>query len=302
MSLERSKTEILIVDDDPGMRDLLSSNLRERGYSITTAGSAGEAVAQARAFPYAVIICDFKMPILDGINCLDLIKTFRPETEFIMMSGEGSIHAAVESVKKGAVDFLQKPIEMKTLLRLLEKSTARARLRSVFERATPNEKGSLMLNALDDLILCFEANAGGVWKVQADTLAFEGAVGYDQSGPAREMLDLVVQVAAAAKTLAPRNGSLNQIQRDRLSDTQWGALTTQIRSHLAVPLFFENRFFGVLGLSRLAAESAFLPQEVQAVRDMADRLAARVAYSEVCSELERKTNELREARENKKAA
>lgn len=295
-------TEILIVDDDPGMLDLLSSNLRARGYRVTTAGSAGEAVAKARETAYGIVICDLKMPMIDGLACLDLVKTFRPETEFIMVSGEGTIRSAVEAVKKGAVDFLQKPVEMGVLFKLVERTAARIRLKTVtLPRAAAGHE-VLMRESLSDVVSGFEADAGGFWRAGDDTLSFEGSVGYGDGGPSREMLDLIIQVAAAAKEFSPRSCSLNKLQRDRLSDAQRGALNTQIRSHLAVPLFFENRFFGVLGLSRLGSEKAFSAQEIQAVRDMADKLAARIAYSAVRLELEKKTDELKSLKENRKAA
>jgi two-component system, NtrC family, nitrogen regulation response regulator NtrX len=134
---------ILVVDDDLQMRDFLTQHLTSRGYCINTAGSGGEALEMARDENFDLMICDLKMPLMDGIACMEAVTKIDPTLHVIFLSGEATLEKAVSAMKKGACDFLQKPPRMEDLLLCIDRAL---RLKQVFthfmHRLGPSDKAA----------------------------------------------------------------------------------------------------------------------------------------------------------------
>jgi two-component system nitrogen regulation response regulator NtrX len=109
-------SNILIVDDEKAIRKTLSEILSYEGYRIDEAGDGEEGIRKFRDKEYDVILCDIKMPKMDGIEFLDKAKELNPDIPIIMISGHGTIETAVEAVKKGAYDYISKPPDLNRLL------------------------------------------------------------------------------------------------------------------------------------------------------------------------------------------
>ncbi|HXB28422.1 MAG TPA: sigma-54 dependent transcriptional regulator [Puia sp.] len=109
-------SNILIVDDEKAIRKTLSEILSFEGYRIDEAGDGEEGFRKFRDKEYDVILCDIKMPKMDGIEFLDKAKELNPDIPIIMISGHGTIETAVEAVKKGAYDYISKPPDLNRLL------------------------------------------------------------------------------------------------------------------------------------------------------------------------------------------
>jgi two-component system, NtrC family, nitrogen regulation response regulator NtrX len=109
-------SNILIVDDEKAIRKTLSEILSYEGYRIDEAGDGEEGIRKFREKEYDVILCDIKMPKMDGIEFLDKAKELNPDIPIIMISGHGTIETAVEAVKKGAYDYISKPPDLNRLL------------------------------------------------------------------------------------------------------------------------------------------------------------------------------------------
>lgn len=108
--------KILIVDDDKSIRKTLRDILEFEKYDIDEANDGLECVVKIKQNNYDVVIMDVKMPRMDGMEAIDKIQAINPELPVIMISGHGNIDTAVESVKKGAFDFIQKPPDLNRLL------------------------------------------------------------------------------------------------------------------------------------------------------------------------------------------
>lgn len=108
--------KILIVDDDKSIRKTLRDILEFEKYDIDEAADGLECVVKIKQNNYDVIIMDVKMPRMDGMEAIDKIQAIHPELPVIMISGHGNIDTAVEAVKKGAFDFIQKPPDLNRLL------------------------------------------------------------------------------------------------------------------------------------------------------------------------------------------
>ena len=107
---------ILIIDDEKSIRKTLSEILSYEGYKIDEAGDGEEGLKKFSDKSYDVVLCDIKMPKLDGIEFLDRSKEINPDVPVIMISGHGNVDTAVEAVKKGAFDYISKPPDLNRLL------------------------------------------------------------------------------------------------------------------------------------------------------------------------------------------
>ncbi|MFI5193702.1 MAG: sigma-54-dependent transcriptional regulator [Chitinophagales bacterium] len=109
-------SNILIIDDEKAIRKTLSEILSYEGYKIDESGDGEEGFRKFREKEYDVILCDIKMPRMDGIEFLEKAKESNPDIPIIMISGHGTIETAVEAVKKGAYDYISKPPDLNRLL------------------------------------------------------------------------------------------------------------------------------------------------------------------------------------------
>jgi len=107
---------VLVVDDETGIREAIRMTLEYEGYRIDEARSGQEGIDKATKVAYDAILLDIKMPVLDGIEVLENLKQQKVPTPVIMVSGHGDIQTAVECTKRGAFDFLEKPLNRDKLL------------------------------------------------------------------------------------------------------------------------------------------------------------------------------------------
>ncbi len=108
--------DILIIDDEKAIRKTLTEILSFEGYKIDEASDGEDGLKRFREKSYDVVLCDIKMPKLDGIEFLQKAGEINPDVPIIMISGHGNIETAVEAVKKGAYDYISKPPDLNRLL------------------------------------------------------------------------------------------------------------------------------------------------------------------------------------------
>ena len=108
--------KILIVDDEASIRRSLRDILEFEKYEVDDAKDGVECLAKVKQATYDVVLCDIKMPVLDGIEVLERIQAIQPDLPIILISGHADLDTAVEVVRKGAFDFISKPPDMNRLL------------------------------------------------------------------------------------------------------------------------------------------------------------------------------------------
>ncbi len=108
--------KILLIDDEKSIRKSLREILEFEKYKVEEAEDGSQGLAMASAENFDLILCDIKMPKLDGMELLNKLNEQNIDSPIVMMSGHGNIETAVEAVKKGAYDFLAKPIDLNRLL------------------------------------------------------------------------------------------------------------------------------------------------------------------------------------------
>lgn len=137
--------KLLIIDDERSIRNSLKEILSDEGYDVDVAedGSAGCEMAEKEK--YNVIFCDIKMPGMDGVEVLDKLHNDGVDSAIIMISGHGDIDTAVECIKKGAFDFIQKPLDLNRILITIKNATEKVTLVSETRRLTKKVYGQQMI-------------------------------------------------------------------------------------------------------------------------------------------------------------
>lgn len=117
-----ARNKILAIDDELDTLEILQIRLQNSGYEVITAMMAGEGLELAASERPDLILTDLRLPDMDGLELVGKIKEILPETEVIVISGYGAVEVAVEATKKGAFYFVQKPVDYKILVPLIERA------------------------------------------------------------------------------------------------------------------------------------------------------------------------------------
>ena len=120
--------KILIIDDERSIRNSLKEILADEGYDVEVAENGQQGCEMVEKERYSVIFCDIKMPGMDGMEVLDRLVQMGIDAAVIMISGHGDIDTAVECIKKGAFDFIQKPLDLNRILITIKNATEKVSL------------------------------------------------------------------------------------------------------------------------------------------------------------------------------
>jgi DNA-binding NtrC family response regulator len=132
MTNETRKIKLLMVDDEIGFLNTLSKRLAKRDFDITTVTEGKPAIKIAKKGLFDLAILDMKMPGMDGLELLKILKKKHKYLEVIILTGYGGVDTAVEAMKLGAYSYLEKPVDIEKLLKALG-DAYKARLEKKFE-------------------------------------------------------------------------------------------------------------------------------------------------------------------------
>jgi DNA-binding NtrC family response regulator len=120
--------KILIIDDERSIRNSLKEILMDEGYDVEVAENGVQGCSMVEKEKYDVIFCDIKMPEMDGMEVLDKLNQMGTDAAIVMISGHGDIDTAVDCIKKGAFDFIQKPLDLNRILITIKNATDKIHL------------------------------------------------------------------------------------------------------------------------------------------------------------------------------
>lgn len=132
--------KILVVDDKEMMRDSLQATLSRAGYDVETAESAAEALVWIKQKSFDVVLTDLKMPKMNGLEFIDALKNIETDAQIVMMTAFASIDTAVEAMRKGAYDYIQKPFDADEIVLLLQRVLDHRQLKKENEAYKVNAK------------------------------------------------------------------------------------------------------------------------------------------------------------------
>jgi len=121
---------ILVIDDEAAQRDVLTGYLKKKGYKIFSASSGKEGIETARTNSVDIILSDFKMPDLNGIEVLENVKKLNPEISFVIVTAYGTVENAVKAMRLGAFDYISKPVDLDELDLMIERIIEHKNLKS----------------------------------------------------------------------------------------------------------------------------------------------------------------------------
>ncbi|MEJ5378252.1 MAG: sigma-54 dependent transcriptional regulator [bacterium] len=127
--MSQDSKHILVVDDEENMRHMLSLLLAREGYRVSTAEHGAQALQVLMTDPADIVLCDLKMPVMDGMEFLEACQGRGLEPTLIVMSAYGTLETALEAMKKGAYDYVQKPFKPDEVILTIRKAEERERLR-----------------------------------------------------------------------------------------------------------------------------------------------------------------------------
>jgi len=125
-----SQKRVLIIDDEKNMRHMLETMLGKEGYDIASAANGMEALEKMATNDFDFVLCDIRMPEMDGMAFLEKSIASFPEKTYIMMSAYGTVETALDAIKKGAYDYISKPFKADEVLLTLKKAEERERLKA----------------------------------------------------------------------------------------------------------------------------------------------------------------------------
>jgi signal transduction histidine kinase/FixJ family two-component response regulator len=182
------KTKLLLADDEAGIRKVLGISLEDYGYDVLLAENGEEALRLFREALPSIVLTDIKMPGIDGIELLGIIKQENPDTEVIMITGHGDMDLAIESLKLEATDFITKPINNDALDIALKRANEKIDMRNQLRAYTENleslvKEQSARLVEIERMVAVNQAVEGFSSAISSMAGDLEGGIKYFNEMP-----------------------------------------------------------------------------------------------------------------------
>ncbi|MDB0062819.1 sigma-54 dependent transcriptional regulator [Crocinitomicaceae bacterium] len=147
-------SKILIIDDEKSIRRALKEILEFEEFEVDEAENGKEGLEKARAELYDIIFCDIKMPLMDGMELLEAFQKEKIDSPVIMISGHGNIDTAVQAIKKGAFDFIEKPLDLNRILVTVRNAGDRTKIveeKEILKKTIKRFKGSSIIGETNEI-------------------------------------------------------------------------------------------------------------------------------------------------------
>ncbi|MDT8273863.1 MAG: sigma-54 dependent transcriptional regulator, partial [Desulfomonilia bacterium] len=265
-----SKTRILVVDDAPTALDIVERNLLQRGYIVFTAPSVADAVKILDSSSIDIVITDYKMPRISGLDLIRHIRENYIEIEVIMITGYASVKGAVEAVKMGAEEYLPKPFTDEELFGAVERAINKQELRKV----ALGEKTQLVPNSYGII-----GESRAIHKVLADiekaAASSATVLVLGESGTGKELVARAIHYSSsrASAPFVPVNcGAIpEKLLESELFGHMKGAFTGATESRAG---FFQTAEGGTIFLDEVSETSPGM--QVKLLRVLQDKLVSMV--------------------------
>lgn len=296
------KDKILVVDDEQGFRDCLAYELGSQGYQVVTAANGEEALKKLKATQFKLVISDIKMPKLGGLETLEAIKRCDSDVAVIMATGYGTVELAVDSMKKGACDFIQKPFAVDQILPLVEKALQKTELREIIAvyEASKAVFSSIKLETLLPIIVkrvqqTMKADDVSIMLQDREKLhvaARRGVISQKRKNARLALGERVAGKVAQWKKPIVIEGPLEK-------DARFSGIPSlrDIQISIVQPLVVEGELVGILNVNRTSSNRRFSPADMRNLTIFSSQIAQAVFNAKTYRQLEDKVSELRSAYE-----
>ncbi len=291
------RAAVLVIDDEPGIRDMLSYELSQEGFEVETAENGLAAVEALKRRKFDLAVTDLKMPGMDGVETVEALRALDPDIEVIVATGYASVETAVACMKRGAYDYIQKPYDPAELMLLLDRATEKNRLQSV---VSLYEASRALLSTLKhaDLVRLVVTLAQQVLRADDIALLLRGAeeeafeihrLREDELPSSALLTVLAGRVAQEGTALRLPSSDLPKVQPSQEGDAYTSALV--------YPLTTRDLSQGALIALRRSKSPEFSLSELQKGTVFASQLAVSLDNARLYDELAQKIAELVSTRE-----
>lgn len=315
MKEEKELANILVIDDEADMRNNLADALEKEGYRVKTAKDGHEAIERIKAQTFNVVIMDIRIPGINGIEALKAIKKIGPEMIVVMITAYASMETAIESMRKGAYDYVVKPFDMNKLIAIIKRGLERQRLSEENRRLLYDlkEKSESLSKKVRELFVLTEisremsstldpenllnlivgratevigAKRGSLMLIDPDSgdLSVKVAKGWDRRIAQKNRVKVGQGVAGwVAKEGKPL---LNvDLARDPRFKRQVGQ-RYESESFLCVPLIDKNGVIGVLNVNEKVSEGMFNEDDLELLSILANQAATTIENANLYKNLQ----------------
>ncbi len=299
MSVQKGR--ILIVDDEQGIRELLRSEFSKVGFEVFSAVNGEDAISKLQSEKVDVIVTDMKMPKVDGLDLLKFVKEHTPETEVIIITGYATVENALDAMRNGAYDFIQKPFNIDELAALVEKAMEKSELKllvalyessnAIFSSLKLEELFPVMTSLIKKVTYSHDASIFLMDNKNQIYLASSSFSRYD--GQKRELELLAAKIYEdEKKRKEPLFFDTTHIPSglEGILDPE-----TEIKSVLAYPITLNNKMMGYLFLTKMSGMSSFVRADLKNVSVFVAQIAQSITNTKLYEKLEVKIAELEQA-------
>jgi signal transduction histidine kinase len=245
---------------------MISASLQVYGYSVVIAHDGEAGVKKAGEEKFDLAIMDIQMPGMDGITALGEIKKIDPEIEVIIATGHGTMGTAIQSMRKGAFDYLHKPFEIKELLSVVERALEKRKFnditRAIFSFIRPDDQLRVIIDSATRILKAEESmlvlpDGQGGWRMAADD-----GLADDKARGAR-----LAYCAGMMRRLDGASKAVLPVENPAFDKSFTGiAGLEEIKFSLFLPLMEDNKPAGLIAINRLDAEAYFTEDDLQRAR------------------------------------
>ena len=300
---ESRSPSILIIDDETQMRGFLSEALHDQGYFVDTAENGNVAVEKAQVARFDLALCDLKMPGLGGLETLERIKAINPDIEVIIITAHGTLENAIESLRMGAADFLQKPLILKDLLfsvtKALERRDLRERLglfelsRSIFSTL---EQDELFGKVVQSAIQVLRGDDASLMLLD-ENRELHVAISTSLRRELQEEIHLAMGERIAGRVALQAEPVV--INEDVSGDERFAGVVPMrpIRASIVCPLTMRDQLLGVLNVSRVNIPERYTEHDRRNAMILSSLVALALGNARLHKELQVRVQQIQDARE-----
>lgn len=294
--MNAARATVLVVDDEPGIREMLAYELTEMGFEVETADSGMAAVRALERRRFDLAVTDLKMPGMDGVATVQALRGLDPAIQVIVATGYASVDTAVACMKGGAYDYIHKPFDMDELRLLLERALEKGHLQGSLALYEASRSLLATLAPADLVRLVFTLARRVLRADDIGLLLARGEPGvFDVHCPPGASLS-----AALLHELA--SGVLDGGAPRRLPSPAWPELPAPMAagghaSALVYPLVARDRLLGALAVLRRTGSPEFSRSELDKGAVFSGQLALSLDNARLHEELGRRVQELMATRE-----
>jgi FixJ family two-component response regulator len=296
-----SRGRVLIVDDEEGIRDLLVNEFSKAEYEVFSAINGEDAIAKIKTEKVNIIITDMKMPKIDGIDLLKVVKDESPETEVIVITGHATIDNALGAMRNGAYDFVQKPFNIDELLALADKAIEKNELKilvalyessnAIFSSLNLEQLFPIMIPLLKDVTHSKDASIFLIDNEEKVYLASSSIPIFDYMR--RELESLILKIFNDKDMYT--DSLFFNVNEPPSGLEKIFSLKTEIKSVLVYPMILVSKMIGYLVLSKNTLTPSFVASDLKNVSIFAVQIAQSIRNIKLYEKLEVKVIELERA-------